>query len=246
MDASSGSSVGTRVPRQVESGRGSAWWSEAWALFNRQAGMWVACGVVFFVILVALHFVPMLGWLAGSLLTPVFIGGWMLAARKVDGGGALDLADLFDGFKGHFGALLTLGALVLVANLVIGAVVGALGFGAFMGAMAGGAMHSGMGMGASIGAGVLAALVGLVLFLAVAAALWFAPALVVLGQVAPVEALKASLRASLGNVVPFLIYGVIYLVAAILASVLLGLGWLVLGPMTLLSIYTSYKDIYEG
>jgi uncharacterized membrane protein len=244
MDPMSTAAASAAAPRQVEAGRGTAWWSEGWALFMRQPGMWVAMGLLFFVILVVLAFVPVLGTLAGAVLTPVFMGGWMLAARKVEAGGTLDMADLFDGFKDKFNPLLVLGGLMLAANVVIFAVVGALGFGAFMGAIAGGATHSGMGMVAAMGTGALAVLVGLLLGLVVAAAFWFAPALVVLGHMAPVDALKASIAANLGNLLPFLVYGLVYLVAAIAASLLFGLGWLVLAPMTLLTLYTSYQDIY--
>jgi len=31
---------------------------------------------------------------------------------------------------------------------------------------------------------------------------------------------------------------------AIVASIPLALGWLVLGPMTIASVYTAYRDIY--
>ncbi len=43
---------------------------------------------------------------------------------------------------------------------------------------------------------------------------------------------------------PFLVYGVIGLVLAILASIPIMLGWLALGPVFAASVYTSYRDIY--
>jgi len=36
----------------------------------------------------------------------------------------------------------------------------------------------------------------------------------------------------------------VYFVAAILASIPLGLGWLVLLPLLLLTLYVSYKDVF--
>jgi uncharacterized membrane protein len=48
------------------------------------------------------------------------------------------------------------------------------------------------------------------------------------------------------NILPFLIYGLISLGFGILASIPLGLGWLVLAPVIGTSIYTSYRDIYFG
>ena len=43
---------------------------------------------------------------------------------------------------------------------------------------------------------------------------------------------------------PMLVYSLLGLVFAIVASIPLGLGWLVLAPMFAASIYASYKDIF--
>ena len=91
----------------------------------------------------------------------------------------------------------------------------------------------------------LAALLCLVGTLARAAfALWFAPALVVLRGAAPVAAIKESFSACLKNFVPFLIYGIVLLVLGIVAAIPLGLGWLVLGPVVIASVYVAYRDIF--
>jgi uncharacterized membrane protein len=76
-------------------------------------------------------------------------------------------------------------------------------------------------------------------------AVWFAPALVVLRGLEPWAAMKLSFSGCLANVVPFLIYGLVGIGLAIVASVPLMLGWLVVGPLTIASIYTSYCDIFE-
>lgn len=237
---------GATEPRVVDAGRGVAWWSEAWALFTKNAGMWIVLALIMLVIFFVLAFIPLLGSLTASLLAPAFFGSWLLAARKVESGGALQVGDLFAAFKERLTPLLVIGGLLLVASLVIALVVGALGFGAVMGAMAGGARNSAGGVMAAVGAGMLALLIGLVMGFVVAMAFWFAPALVVFRNVAPVDALKASFAASLKNVVPFLLYGILYIIGAIVASIPLGLGWIVLAPVTMLTAYTSYKDVFEG
>ena len=56
--------------------------------------------------------------------------------------------------------------------------------------------------------------------------------------------MKASFIGSLKNVLPFLLYGIIAMVAGVIASLPVGLGWLVLGPVLTASVYTSYRDIY--
>ena len=58
--------------------------------------------------------------------------------------------------------------------------------------------------------------------------------------------MKMSFSGSLQNVLPFLVYGLIGIVLAVVASIPLALGWLVVGPMSIASIYSSYCDIFEG
>jgi hypothetical protein len=232
--------------RNVGSGRGTAWWAESWALFMKNPGMWLVFTVIYLVGMVVLHFIPVLGSLIAAALTQVLVGGWMLSARKLESGGQLEVADLFEGFKDKLNPLLVLGAIALGASLVIGLIMMAMGGGAMLGMAAGGAASSMGGVMAGMALGMLALLVGVLLSFVFAMAIWFAPALVVLRNVAPVEAMKASWSASLQNIVPFLVYGVIWIVAAVVASIPFFLGWLVLMPLTALGMYCAYKDIFEG
>jgi uncharacterized membrane protein len=75
-------------------------------------------------------------------------------------------------------------------------------------------------------------------------AFWFAPALVVLRGDEPLAAMTASFHACLRNVPPFLVYSLLGIVLAIVASIPLGLGWLVLAPVYAATLYTSYKDVF--
>ena len=78
-------------------------------------------------------------------------------------------------------------------------------------------------------------------------ALWFAPALVALNEVAPLAALRQSFGACLKNIVPFLVYGVAFFGLGIVAVIPLGLGMLVLMPVFFASVYASYRDVFfEG
>jgi uncharacterized membrane protein len=94
-------------------------------------------------------------------------------------------------------------------------------------------------------AGVLVALLAsAVVLVPLGMATWFAPALVTLHQIAPVDAMKLSFRGSLRNVLPFAVYGVICLILALLATLPAGLGWLVFLPVLAGSVYAGYKDIF--
>lgn len=235
--------------RTVAPGQGWAWWSEAWALFMRSALLWVAFALILMVAIGVVGVVPVIGTLAVSLLMPALAAGWLIAAHKVQGGGPLEVADLLAGFQGErLTPLLVLGALLAAATAVAFAITFALGAGAVFSIVAGG-MHRGrMGdMGVlmpAMGMGAVALLFFVVFGLLAAAAMWFAPALVVFRRVAPIEAVKASFGAVLRNVLPFLVYGVVQILLSILASIPMGLGWLVLMPVMLLTVYVSYIDVF--
>lgn len=227
--------------RAVEAGRGWTWIADGFALFKKAPGMWIALVIVLFVILVVLAFIPLLGAVATFLLMPLFLGGLMLGCRALQGGGELELGHLFAGFKEHTGNLIVLGALSIGGWIIVMLpVIAIVGAGAIFGMMRGDAA----GAAAMGGSFVLAWLVAMALSIPIYMALWFAPALVVLRGLAPVAAVKESFFGCLKNLVPFLIYGIVLLVLGIVAAIPLGLGWLVLGPVAIASIYVAYRDIF--
>jgi uncharacterized membrane protein len=115
-----------------------------------------------------------------------------------------------------------------------------LGIGSFFAAASGAAVEpSAYGAGALLGGLVVLALV-----IPVNMALWFCPALVMLQDQTAIRAIKQSFKACLRNLVPFLIYGAVLLVLGFIASIPFALGWLVLGPVILGSVYAAYRDIY--
>lgn len=231
--------------RTVDVGRGLVWWTDAWALFTKAAGMWIVLGILLFVLLAVISVVPVLGSLVSTLLLPVFIASWVLAARKVQAGAALEVGDLFLAFKGDkLTPLIIVGALLMAALVVLVLVAGMLGAGAVFGMMAGGHMRSAGGVMAAFGAGMLALLVALGMGVLIGMATWFAPSLVVFRNLAPVDALRTSFAASLKNMLPFLVFGLIYIAASIVASIPFGLGWIVLLPVTMLTVHTSYEDVF--
>lgn len=230
--------------RAVDAGRGWEWIAEGFALFKKQPGMWVLIVLVLFVCMIVINVVPVIGSLAGMLLMQVFMGGLMAGCRALDHDQTFEVGCVFAGFRQNTGDLVVLGVLALVGWIVaLIPPVLIVGGGAFMAMIMGGSgQMPGFGtLGLSF---VLALLVGCALALPIYMALWFAPALVVFNNLKPVDAMKASFIACLKNIVPFLVYGVILLVLCIAASIPFGLGFLVLGPVIIASIYTAYRDIF--
>jgi uncharacterized membrane protein len=226
----------------VAAGNGWQWILDAWEVFKRQPGTWIALIVVFFVVFFLISLVPIVGSLAAALLGPVFAGGVIAGCQAVRDGGELEIGHLFAGFKANTGKLVMIGVFNLLAWIVIGVVIMVL-VGGSMFAMMSGEPSAARGV-ASMMSMLLGILIALALSVPVYMAIWFAPSLVMLNDFDPIPALKTSFAACLKNIVPFLLYGVILFAAAIVASIPFGLGWLVLGPVLAISIFTAYRDVF--
>lgn len=226
--------------RAVESARGWAWIREGFQYFRRQVGMWLVLAVIFFLLVMAVQLLPVIGQIVLPLLMPVLVGGLMTGCEMIRRGGELELAHLFAGFRRNAGQLILVGAIGLVLSVLVAApVVLMTGF-AFLTGGAGGAPAA-----LAFGVGnVVAVLVGAVLLMTINLGLLFAPALVMLENQSAPRAIGQSFRGCIKNIVPFLLYGVIVLVLAIFATIPLALGWLVLLPVGLCSVYAAYRDIF--
>ena len=253
--AATESGAGTYIPggRTVEAGVGLEWLTSAWRLFIVAPMMWIVLIILYAVFFVILAFIPGIGSLLGYLLYGVIGAGWLAASHAVANGQKLEVDLIFSGFKHSASPLFVLGAIYaggLVAILILMAIFLAIGLGA-SGAI--GAIMSGDSSalasiaGASVMTFLLAVLIGLALLVPLMMALWFAPALVYFHNEPPLDALKTSFFACLKNMLPFLVYGVVLLILAIVAAIPLMLGFLVVGPLALISSYTTYRSIFtEG
>jgi len=232
--------------RTNSAGAGWRWVAEGWRLFTRAPLMWVISIVVLFIVAIAMNLVPILGSLAFQLIQAVIAGGFMVACHSLARGGEFEIEHLLAGFKRKFGSLLLLGVFLVVGGLVIMLVLVA-----FVGVTVVTAIMSGTNpeqiyglIAASLMTLLLGSLVALALTVPMLAAYWFAPALVVLNGLAPVEALKQSFIGSMRNFIPFLVYGIVMTVLAILAMIPVGLGMLVWIPLAITSTYAAYRSIF--
>jgi uncharacterized membrane protein len=238
-------------PRHLAAGDGAAWWGESWRIFCAAPAVWIGIFVLFIVVSIALVIVPLIGSLVHTVLLPVMAGGVMLGCDALARGEPLRIGHLFEGFqRGRFAPLCLLGLLWLailfvVAIVMVAAVfltLGASGLAALMDFGGTALDYAGL---ASAGVAIfVVAMIGLLIALLVAMAYWFAPALVVLNGEQPVEALRKSFAASWRNLGAFLLYGLIYIGLAIVATIPMGLGWLVLGPMLVGSCYAGWRTIF--
>jgi len=248
QDSSSGPVINTAsgsfAPegRGVDAGRAIEWLKAGWADFLKNPGVWIAITVVVMVITVVLAMIPLVGHLALNFLVPVFVAGLLLGCKSLREGGELRFDHLFAGFKQNTGNLIMVSVYYLVGVVIISVLTMLVGGGA---AMTGAVMGNGIGMGLAAGGFLIAMLIMLVLMTPLAMAIWFAPALVVFRNIEPIPAMKASFAACMKNILPFLIFGVVVMVLAFIASLPVFLGWVVLFPVLVGSQYSSYLDLFE-
>ncbi len=234
-------------PLRLEANQGLQWIKKGYGLFMKAPLLWIVLLAICFVAAAGISAVPVIGEPLVSLLMPVVVVGLMAGCRSLELGDELELAHLFAGFQRHTSHLITLGGIALVSQYLI--------FGAMM--MVGGATLVGILMNsqaptapdviqqAVAGAGA-AVIIGVALFSVLLMAMQFAPMLVFFRNIAPVAAMKLSLRAFTHNVGAMFVYGMAFLLLAVLASMPMMLGWLILMPMVFTSLYASFSDIFPA
>jgi uncharacterized membrane protein len=232
--------------RNLAPGRGWQWITAAFQLFRRNPLIWIVLNLALMLVGVGLSVLPVIGAYMLYLLTPVFLGGIMTAAKDLEAGQEIEIAHLFRGFRHNAAHLVTVGGVYLVGQVLISGVMLTIGGPEFQEAV-----KAGIG---ALDASALtpegtrhvlqAMLVGTLLFVPLAMAVWFAPALVILDDQPGFRALWTSMLASLRNAVPLLLYSIVSSVLLLFAVIPFGLGLILWIPVMLLTIYTSYRDVF--
>lgn len=232
----------------VATGRGWGWIVDGFDLFRGNWMVWILVFLLSLVVYVAFGLLPVLGTIATALVGPILTGGLMHGCREIDRGQPLEVGHLFGGFRDRAGSLAAVGAILLLGELLVIAVVVATAFG-----LAGAGVidelleanaQQAPPLDALIRGVLLPVLIGLLLVLPLLMAYWFAPALVMLHGVSALQAMRLSFSGCLNNLLPFLVYGLAALGLCIVATIPMMLGFLVLGPVLIGSMYAGYKDIF--
>lgn len=243
VDVPAGEGEFIRDGRKVEFRRGFAWFSEAWKLFGHAPGTWIGMVLVLFLISVGLGFVPLIGPFVNYMLGPVFSAGLLLAAQSAAKQEQVEIGQLFAGFQNQASTLILLGLLFVLAWIIVG--IGAVGvFFALGGFFAIQELMGGDFSTALIVAILGAVLVGLILATLAAMAMWFAPALVLLHEFRPVDAMRSSFAVCAKNLGPLTAFGLLAVALAVAAIIPFGLGLLVFAPLVTCASYCAYRDLY--
>ena len=237
--------------RDVKASHGWLWVKQGFALFLKAPRQ-----SLFISLLWTLLFgLTMLGFRSVGpivivLLYPVLLAAWMIAFQQIELNGAAKLGEVRLALKKHFGPLISLGLLVLVAQVVISIAVtllipldpAVLDLAAKFPDVG---EEEVKGVAANL---LLFVLVQLLALLPVFAAIWFTPVLLALGNLGIVAAIRWSVYACIADFGALTVYGLVCAIALLIAGLLpLWLGVpasIVLTPIIFGSIYASYKDIF--
>ncbi len=227
--------------------QGWMWVKQGYALFMKSPLLWIVLLLICLVAAIACSSVPIVGEPLVSLLMPVVLVGLMAGCRALQQDDELELAHLLSGFHRHTTRLVSLGGIALVSQFLIFGVMMLVGGATLVGILMNGQTDPDptVVIQAVAGAG-LAVLIGITLFSILLMAMQFAPLLVYFDDVEPLQAMKLSLRAFMNNIGAMLVYGMTFALLAILASIPMMLGWLILLPLVFTTLYASYTDIFSA
>jgi uncharacterized membrane protein len=231
--------------KRVEAQQGWQWIKKGYALFMQAPLLWIVLLAICFVAAAGVTAVPVVGEPLVSLMMPVAIIGLMAGCRSLDQGDELELMHLFCGLQRHTSHLVTLGGIALVGQYLIFGVMMAVGGATLVGIlMSNQAPTSPDVLEQAIAGAGASVTIGIALFSLLLMSMQFAPMLVYFRGVPPVAAMKLSLMAFTRNMGAMFVYGMSFMLLAVLASMPMMLGWLILMPMVFTTLYASFCDIF--
>ncbi len=227
---------------ELKASRGAAWLGEAFKLFRGAPMQWMSLCAGWIAMTFALILVPFIGGVIASFLQPVFFASFAIAAFKQTAGERLVMGDLFSGFRRNMRALVNLGAMLLLAEIAIFALMALLG----LPVVSSSDNNFTIAEYAEQLKGkewILAT--GFILTVVVKGALWFAPPLIAFHGMSTVQAIRWSVYAAISNLGAMIVYGAALTGAFLAAIVPWGLGLLVVIPLMAISTYIGYREVFE-
>jgi len=234
-------------PKRAQTGA-LAWYRLGWQWFTTNPIIWILLIVAYFAILMALQLIPVIGSLIGAVIWPGLSAGLLYASKKSSEGTAIRVTDLFSAllYSNSRSSLLHLGMISLAVALVSGLAIYSIGGEDLMSALNQSNPSNMSDESMALMEAQLPMLLSIMLVISAITAVFFmyAVPLVAFKGIPAFAAIKASVSTSLINFIPLWLFGSLYLIFAMLASLPMMLGFLILMPVTICAWYASYLDIF--
>ncbi len=228
---------------ELPASHGALWLAESFRMFRARPLQWMGLTAGWVSITFALILIPFLGGVIANFLQPAFFASFAIAGYKQSAGEPISTAELFSGFRRHMRAQVNLGAVLLLAEIAIFALMAALGL-----PMANeGDQPFTMAQYVEALQGkewILA--FGFLITVVVKGALWFAPPLIAFHGMPTLHAVRWSVYAALANLGPMMVYGAALLGLFFLGLIPWALGLLVVLPMMAISTFVGYREVFES
>ena len=224
---------------------GAAWIKMSFAIFRAQPAGWISLVVAWLMLSIALHFFPFyIGQAVATILVPGFFAGFIIAARDQEAGKPVGMHQLFGAFRVNGRALITLGAITLLVDILLMVLFAALDLPQTIPKGADGKADYDA-LRQSLDGKTWSVLASFALVVAIKGALWFTAALLALNQMPVTHAIRWSCYALIANFLPMLVFGALMMCIFMLAIFPLLLGFLVATPMYAIAHYVSYRDLFR-
>jgi len=239
--------------RSVSAGTAFSWISHSWRLFTQAPWTWIGYIIVLYGVCILLDYIPKVDDIIWICIQPFLIAGVVYSCHLLRKDGTFTFGNLFIGFQQKTGPLLIVSLIFFLLNVVVMILFFVLFGDAFSRIIAsfitaaqlygpGSATHHIPAILVEISIGVIFLLVG---YTICGMAFWFAPALVIMHDIAPVAAIKMSFSACLKNLLPGIVFFITMPVLMLISAIpYYHLGLLVTVPMFFICFYTSYHSIF--
>lgn len=236
-------------PRHVAPTHPLLWLAAGWRTFIAQPGVWalqtLTLIAALFVLTLILGLIPTYGPLLAPLalqtLFPMLFAGMISGAHAVARGETLTVGQLFDGIRRHPGNLLMVGFFFVASGLLAALFALVIGGSAALTGTIVGALSE---IGFATSTTLLSLAIWPVLLILLLMGLWFAPALVMLQNVSPLDAIRQSLRACFASLPSFLILGMSLYGLVFVAMLPAALGIFVLVPVIAGALHAAWEDVF--
>jgi uncharacterized membrane protein len=178
-----------------------------------------------------------------NFLQPVFFASFAITAFRQVAGEPVLMGDLFSGFRRNARALVNLGAILLMAQILIFMIMWAVGLPTappndesftmadYVTALKGKEW-------------ILAT--GFLLTVVIKGALWFAPPLLAFHDMSMSQAIRWSVFAAISNLGAMIVYAFLLGVAVLVGLMTWGLAFFVVIPVMAISTFVGYREVFEA